>query len=170
MFAVHQKARWRDCSPKPVSPWRRADCVGFTIFCADAGPPGGRPAGAGLCAWRGRHHGGGAGAAGAVHDGLVAFGGYRAGQPLVCLGFFYWNFDGTKWQNGSGIEDAEERERTVKAIDLVVDYHNRILTRSIYWPSAVPVDGGLWVCGRADGDERGGGAEEVGDFGFHGVF
>ena len=25
------------------------------------------------------------------------------------MGFFYWNFDGTKWQNGSGIEDAERR-------------------------------------------------------------
>lgn len=40
-----------------------------------------------------------------------------------------------------GLEDGDEREKTIKAIELVVDYYNRILSRSLFCPSTVPVAG-----------------------------
>ena len=38
-------------------------------------------------------------------------------------------------------EGGEEREQRVNAIQLVIDYYNRILAKSIFAPSAVPLDG-----------------------------
>ena len=37
--------------------------------------------------------------------------------------------------------EGEEREQRVNAIQLVIDYYNRILAKSIFAPSAVPLDG-----------------------------